>query len=140
MYKRQKYVWPLLTVVVVTGALFLREEVHEIHGVVPENFLTNGSLTIYASCLSVLMIVWAMHLTNLAKARKILEPLGINSLQIYLIHPGIMQLLERPRLVSLIKATYLGPFLSPALMLAITFGLIWILRSTKTEKLFFGRG
>ena len=71
---------------------------------------------------------------------RLLESLGKNSLQIYLMHPAIMQMLERPRIVSLIKLTHLGPILSPAIMLAIVFGLIRLLRVTHTEKLLFGRG
>ena len=142
LFKEQckRYVWPLSVLILITGGLFLREEWHVIHHIEADNYLSNGSLTIYASCLAVLVLVLSMKITLKPGQGRLLESLGKNSLQIYLMHPAIMQMLERPRIVSLIKLTHLGPILSPAIMLAIVFGLIRLLRVTHTEKLLFGRG
>ena len=137
--KCRSYTIPLSVIVVIAGALFLREEMKVIHGLNADNYLSNGSLTIYASCLALLVLIVSFRLSANDRARKILEPLGKNSLQIYLMHPGIMQILERPRIVSIIGATHLGPILSPVLMLGITGGLIFIFRVTLLEKVFFGR-
>ncbi|MDR3688991.1 MAG: acyltransferase [Fimbriimonas sp.] len=130
---------PLLAIILVMGTSFLGQEVLQMLGTEADNYLYNGSLTVYASCLSVAMLILAMKLTPIGRWRKLLEPLGKNSLQIYLMHPGIMQVLERPRVASLLNETYLGPLLSPALMLGITFGLIWLMRVAKVERFVFGR-
>ncbi len=134
-----KWVYPLVGLVAVTGILFLREELNVIHGLIADNYLSNGSLTIYASSLAVLVLIGSIKISENERARKILEPLGKYSLQIYLIHPGVMQLLERQRFTRVMSITHLGPILSPALMLAITIGLILLFRVTRTEKLLFGR-
>lgn len=135
----RKYIKPLSVLIVITGTAFLSEEVKVILGVEANNYLTNGSLTIYASCLSVIAVMVAMTLTEKVRWRKVLEPLGKNSLQIYLIHPGVMAVLERPRIASLLSESHIAPILSPALMLSIVLGMIWFMRTTKIEKLFFGR-
>jgi len=135
----RSYAIPLSVVVLISGGLFLREELKVLHGLNADNYTSNGSLTVYASCLALLVLTFSYGLSQRDRARKMLELLGKNSLQLYLMHPGIMQILERPRIVSLISATHLGPLLSPLLMLGITGGLIAIFRITRLEKVLFGR-
>ena len=136
----RRYIWPLAVVCVITLGGFLYEEVQVWNHIEAGNYESNGSLTIYASCLSILFLMLAGALSQRDKWRKVLEPLGQHSLQIYLIHPGVMMVMERAPIVAALRATHLGVILAPLLMFAVTIGLIALFRLVRLEKPLFGRG
>jgi len=137
--KQRQYVWPLVGICVVTLILFLREELKVIHRIEADNYLSNGSLTIYASCISILLLTFSESITKRVRWCKVLEPLGRTSLQIYLIHPGVMEVMERHAIAGALLKTHLGVILAPMIMFSVTIGIIALMRVTRIEKAFFGR-
>ena len=134
-----RYSIPLSIITLISGYLFIHGEIGLMNGIPVDNYTANGSLTVYASCLSILVLSWSFAITKQIRARKVLEPLGLLSLQIYLIHPAIILALERPAIVDALKATSVGAILSPMLMFVIVLALIWLLKLVRLEKPLFGR-
>lgn len=129
----------MLALSAVSGWVFIKGELGVYLGIPEANYPTLGSQAMYTSCIALVVLSFCIWLATVPLARKILEPIGIRSLQIYLIHPIFIAILERPAVVRTFNATQLGPVLSPLAMLALTAATIAVLRATRLEKPLFGR-
>lgn len=134
-----RYALVLSILTAVSGFLYFKGEIGVILGIKLDNYTALGSQTVFASCLSILAFSLSFAVAKRPEVQRVLLPLGLVSLQVYLIHPGIILLLEKPIIVQALRATYLGPLLSATLMFAITFGLIALIRLLRLEKPLFGR-
>ena len=65
--------------------------------------------------------------------------LGAVSLQFYLLHPMLMRLTSGPRITALMAGIPGGALLVYVLVLALTFGVVFILNKLRVEKVLFGR-
>jgi membrane-bound acyltransferase YfiQ involved in biofilm formation len=122
----------------VGGYLFVGSQLGGLVGIHVPGAWENFGLALYASCASILVLLWCVPLVRSSLARP-MEFLGRSSLQVYLIHPMVMVLLARPSVVRVLNPTFVGPLLSAVLLLAITFAIIFGLRVLRLERVLFGR-
>jgi fucose 4-O-acetylase-like acetyltransferase len=134
-----RFVLPLATLSLLSGYLFFKGEVGVFLGIPEENYPTLGSQAMYTSCMAILALSVSLSLTAIPLATRLLKPIGTHSLQIYLIHPIFIVLLERPLITRVLNATYMGAILSPVLMFAATLATTAVIRRVRLEKFLFGR-
>ena len=137
--KPNRFAIPLTALSLLSGYIFFKGEIGVFLGIPEENYPTLGSQAMYTSCMAILALSLCLSLTVVPAAVKLLKPIGTHSLQLYLIHPIFITVLERPAITHVLNATYLGAILSPLLMFALTVATIGIIRVVRLEKPLFGR-
>jgi peptidoglycan/LPS O-acetylase OafA/YrhL len=86
---------------------------------------------------------WVLSGLALRGTRQAANPwmvwLGAVSLQFYLLHLIVMRLTSGPRITGFMAGIPGGAVLVYVLVLALTFGVVWILNKLRVEKVLFGR-
>ena len=93
----------------------------------------------YTICASIILLAVAWRLSKLDKISKTLEYVGSNSMQIYLIHPFLVNILARVLPVGKFVPFWFGVVLYPAIIVPICFGFALLFRRLKLSTLLFGR-
>ena len=101
-------------------------------------FTENANLAMYCGFASMFIVFLGTKLRD-SKVQNPLVWLGRNSLQIYLIHPFLLELLGSSRVAHRLSIAGLGPLLELALMVGGTLALVIGIKALKAERILFGR-